>query len=258
MTLEFTGLRVINVENFGRRQRQRHRRAQGRPASAARCAPGRRPTRPRTKKDLRNVGPSISYKLRDAAGQAREFHNYMLPVDLGDGVPVFLLGMRDTPAEQLPLPARAGRRERQHGRLPAPARGAGRPGAARAGGARLRRARRPTRRGPSWRSSWRPPPPARWRCSPAPRRPRATAAAAGCRPSPSSSKPTCPRPSAPRAGEVLVRILNGALFELAQLTREQRRPGAAAARRAHPGLHDAGRAGAERRLLLSGARWPSS
>lgn len=52
-----------------------------------------------TKKNLRNVGPSISYKLRDAAGQAREFHNYMLPVDAGDGIPVFLLGVRETPSE---------------------------------------------------------------------------------------------------------------------------------------------------------------
>jgi cytochrome c biogenesis protein len=53
-----------------------------------------------SKKELRNIGPSISYKLRDAAGQAREFNNYMLPVDMGDGVPVFLLGMRETPADQ--------------------------------------------------------------------------------------------------------------------------------------------------------------
>jgi cytochrome c biogenesis protein len=51
------------------------------------------------KKDLRNVGPSVSYKLRDGAGQAREFNNYMLPVDMGDSVPVFLLGMRETPSE---------------------------------------------------------------------------------------------------------------------------------------------------------------
>jgi cytochrome c biogenesis protein len=49
------------------------------------------------KKNLRNVGPSVSYKLRDAAGQAREFQNYMLPVDLGEGVPLFLLGVRENP-----------------------------------------------------------------------------------------------------------------------------------------------------------------
>jgi cytochrome c biogenesis protein len=46
------------------------------------------------KRTLRNVGPSVTYKLVDAAGQRREFHNYMLPVDL-DGQRVFLAGMRD-------------------------------------------------------------------------------------------------------------------------------------------------------------------
>ncbi len=47
-------------------------------------------------KDLKNVGPSFQYKLRDANGQAREYHNYMLPVD-ADGNQVFLAGMRDSP-----------------------------------------------------------------------------------------------------------------------------------------------------------------
>jgi cytochrome c biogenesis protein len=42
--------------------------------------------------------PVDHYKLRDASGQAREFHNYMLPVEL-DGQRVFLLGLRDTPQE---------------------------------------------------------------------------------------------------------------------------------------------------------------
>ena len=50
-------------------------------------------------KEIRNVGPSIGYKLRDAAGQAREFNNYMLPVDTGDGLPMFLFGVRDSPAQ---------------------------------------------------------------------------------------------------------------------------------------------------------------
>jgi cytochrome c biogenesis protein len=61
-----------------------------------------------SRKELRNVGPSINYKLRDASGQAREFHNYMEPIDLGEGVPVFLMGLRETPAEEfryLRLPA---------------------------------------------------------------------------------------------------------------------------------------------------------
>jgi cytochrome c biogenesis protein len=54
-----------------------------------------------TQKELRNVGPSVSYKLRDSAGQAREFHNYMLPVktDQNENAPaVYLLGVRETPA----------------------------------------------------------------------------------------------------------------------------------------------------------------
>ncbi|NCW77621.1 MAG: cytochrome c biogenesis protein ResB [Oxalobacteraceae bacterium] len=50
-------------------------------------------------KDLKNVGPSVQYKLRDKNGQAREFNNYMLPVTI-DGAEVFLAGLRDSPAEQ--------------------------------------------------------------------------------------------------------------------------------------------------------------
>jgi cytochrome c biogenesis protein len=59
-------------------------------------------------KELRNVGPSVSYKLRDAAGQAREFNNYMQAIDAGDGNLVFLLGMRENPGDAyryLRLPA---------------------------------------------------------------------------------------------------------------------------------------------------------
>ncbi|MBF4499649.1 cytochrome c biogenesis protein ResB, partial [Vibrio vulnificus] len=36
--------------------------------------------------------------LRDAAGQAREFQNYMAPVQI-DGQTLFLLGVRDNPNE---------------------------------------------------------------------------------------------------------------------------------------------------------------
>jgi cytochrome c biogenesis protein len=101
MTLEFTGLRVINVENLG-----------GNPAGAAgtdvrkvdlvgslqeHLGSG---AKGNGKKELRNVGPSVSYKLRDAAGQAREFNNYMVPVEL-DGVRVFLVGARDKPEQEM-------------------------------------------------------------------------------------------------------------------------------------------------------------
>lgn len=50
---------------------------------------------------MRNIGSSVGYKPRDASGQAREFQNYMLPVDTGEGQPVFLLGVRENPAEEL-------------------------------------------------------------------------------------------------------------------------------------------------------------
>jgi cytochrome c biogenesis protein len=99
MTLEYTGLRVINVENMSDPSRSGAdprkvdlRDSIGQHLGAA--------NKTNAKKELRNIGPSISYKLRDAAGQAREFNNYMLPVDMGDGVPVFLLGMRANPADQ--------------------------------------------------------------------------------------------------------------------------------------------------------------
>jgi cytochrome c biogenesis protein len=50
-------------------------------------------------KDLKNVGPSVQYKLRDKTGQAREYLNYMQPIKM-DGADVFLAGMRDTPSDQ--------------------------------------------------------------------------------------------------------------------------------------------------------------
>jgi len=104
LTLEYTGLRVINVENFsanavggaGSASGVDVRKVDLRDSLNARMGAA---NKVKGNKDLRNVGPSITYKLRDAAGQAREFHNYMLPVDMGDGAPVFLMGLRDTPSE---------------------------------------------------------------------------------------------------------------------------------------------------------------
>jgi cytochrome c biogenesis protein len=100
MSLEFTGLRVINVENMSGNgtggQGVDVRKVDLRSAIDQRMGAGNNTTETT---ELRNVGPSVSYKLRDAAGQAREYNNYMLPVDAGDGVPVFLLGMRENPSE---------------------------------------------------------------------------------------------------------------------------------------------------------------
>jgi cytochrome c biogenesis protein len=98
LVVEYTGLRVINVENFASDKTASTdvRKVDLRTSIDASLGAANKTT---TKKELRNVGPSVSYKLRDAAGQAREFNNYMLPVDMGDGASVFLLGMRETPAQ---------------------------------------------------------------------------------------------------------------------------------------------------------------
>ena len=98
LTLEFTGLRVINVENMSEAAPSGAdpRKVDLRSSIDARLGAANKTT---SRKELRNIGPSVSYKLRDASGQAREFNNYMLPVDMGDGVPLFLLGLRDTPSE---------------------------------------------------------------------------------------------------------------------------------------------------------------
>nr|WP_105530523.1 cytochrome c biogenesis protein ResB [Solimicrobium silvestre] len=49
-------------------------------------------------KDLKNVGASVQYKLRDKNGQAREFNNYMQSVKMDDSW-VFLAGVRESPSE---------------------------------------------------------------------------------------------------------------------------------------------------------------
>lgn len=99
LTLEFTGLRVINVENLGGgegggtdvRKVDLVDSLDGHLGSGAKV---------RNKRELRNVGPSVSYKLRDASGQAREYNNYMLPIEL-DGQRVFLAGARDKPEDSM-------------------------------------------------------------------------------------------------------------------------------------------------------------
>lgn len=96
-TLEVTNLRTINVENFGRAEEGVDARKvdlQHTLQSSLGSAQSK------TDKQLRNVGPSITYKLRDSAGQAREFNNYMQPVDAEKGgVPEFLFGVRSASAQ---------------------------------------------------------------------------------------------------------------------------------------------------------------
>jgi len=94
-TLEFAGLRVINVENLGAGSDGNGgvdvRKVDLGDALGQHLGSGAKSS---GTKSLHNVGPSFSYRLRDAAGQAREFNNYMLPVEL-DGQKVFLAGVRE-------------------------------------------------------------------------------------------------------------------------------------------------------------------
>ena len=102
LTLEYTALRLINVENFGATDAGAAAGMDVRGVNLGQAIDSRlgAANKTREQKELRNVGPSITYKLRDAAGQAREFHNYMLPIKVDpapDSAPVFLLGVRETP-----------------------------------------------------------------------------------------------------------------------------------------------------------------
>ncbi|TFY99593.1 cytochrome c biogenesis protein ResB [Ramlibacter rhizophilus] len=221
LTLEYTGLRVINVENFSGDAAASGtdvRSVDLRSSIESRLGAGNKTV---TQRELRNVGPSVTYKLRDAAGQAREFHNYMLPVNLGEGVPLYLMGVRDTPAENF-----------RYLRIPADEKGE------LDGFLRLRDALRdPRLRAEAVRRF------ATQATDPA--RPelveQLTASAsraldlfAGAAPVSPGGQATgglqaisafmeanVPEAERPRAGEVVVRILNGSLFELAQLSRER-------------------------------------
>lgn len=101
-TIEWSGFRPFNVENMAQsgddlravtKSKSLNQRLSDDLSShlgnAAKSA---------VKKDLRNVGPSVQYKLRDKTGQAREFSNYMQSIKVDDAY-VFLAGVRDTPDE---------------------------------------------------------------------------------------------------------------------------------------------------------------
>ncbi len=221
LTLEFTALRTINVENFGDvvgapgsgvdvRKVDLRESVESRLGAANKTV---------TKKELRNVGPSVSYKLRDAAGQAREFHNYMLPVDTGDGVPVFLLGVRENPSDpfrylRVPADEQSSMEEfmRLYAALGDPV---AREEAVRRYVALAVEPSRPELAAQLSQSAL-----------------RALALFAGSNGPDGKTlgglqaisdfmEANVPEAERSRAGEVLVRILNGALFELAQLTRER-------------------------------------
>ncbi|MCL5061281.1 MAG: cytochrome c biogenesis protein ResB, partial [Candidatus Thermoplasmatota archaeon] len=98
-TLEFTDFRPFNIENMG---------GEIEAPGDAMSVLGGSPVS--DNRHLRNVGPSFQFKLRDARGQAREFSNYMLPLEL-DGRWYLMSGVRESPNESfryLRMPLDAG------------------------------------------------------------------------------------------------------------------------------------------------------
>lgn len=100
-SVEWSGFRPFNVENTaqgndvravskGQSFNQQFAATLGKASGAA--------AKLDANKDLKNVGPSVQYKLRDHTGQAREFMNYMQPVTL-EGSQVYLAGVRANPSE---------------------------------------------------------------------------------------------------------------------------------------------------------------
>jgi cytochrome c biogenesis protein len=232
LTLEYTALRVINVENFGGGSGLTGsgtdvRKVDLRQALDSRLGAANKTV---TQKELRNVGPSVSYKLRDAAGQAREYQNYMLPVkmDAAADVPaVYLMGVRETPAEafqylRIPVDAEGGmstflrlraaladpaQRERAVRRYAIRAVGSDKPELVRQLGESASRGLA-LFAGVSLDGA-----PASGATG--------SKTPAGLQAISNFMEVNVPEAERERAGDVLIRILNGVLFELTQMTREQ-------------------------------------
>ena len=112
-TLEFTDFRAFNVEdmrgNEGGQGDEGEAAPRGMDKLQRHLGSGAKGAEVR---DLRNIGPSFTFKLRDPAGQAREFHNYMLPIEQG-GRWFLYTGLRDAQADafrymRIPLDERGG------------------------------------------------------------------------------------------------------------------------------------------------------
>jgi len=111
-TIEFADFRAINVENVSNGSGANDARGVAahrtlKEAFDERLGSGAKSSKPL---DLHNVGPSVQYKVRNKDGQALEYNNYMLPVDV-NGERMFLAGMRmnpDDPFRYLRIPADAG------------------------------------------------------------------------------------------------------------------------------------------------------
>jgi cytochrome c biogenesis protein len=101
LAVDFTGLRVINVEDLGATKDPQPKSIVAEVAAVTGSG-ARAPN-----KNLHNVGPSVQYRVVGDDGQSHDFNQYMLPVKL-DGFPVFLMGTRDDasqPYRYLRIPA---------------------------------------------------------------------------------------------------------------------------------------------------------
>lgn len=92
LEVDFSGLRVINVENLAGDVEPQPKAMMEHVASVTGSAAGVK------NENLRNVGPSVQYRIVGRDGQAHEYTNYMLPMEL-DGSMVFLAGVRETAAQ---------------------------------------------------------------------------------------------------------------------------------------------------------------
>lgn len=218
LTIEFTGLRAINVENMQAAESGTDvRRVDLVDSLQSHLGSG---AKVRTEKALRNVGASVSYKLRDTAGQAREFNTYMSPVEI-DGQRLFLAGVRDNPSEAF-----------RYLRIPVDERdGLGRwmalSGALREPAARTAAAERYARRAtPDDKPAMQP--------QLALMSTRALDLFAGAVPPEAGETPlgglpalsrylekTIPEAERERVSEVMLRVLSGSLYELANMNREK-------------------------------------
>jgi len=87
LAVDLTALRVFNVENLVTNPDPQPRGVREHVAAVTGSAIAA------NNEHLRNIGPSVQYRITDRSGQSYEFHQYMLPVML-DGQAVFLAGVR--------------------------------------------------------------------------------------------------------------------------------------------------------------------
>ncbi|MGB6103410.1 MAG: cytochrome c biogenesis protein ResB [Pusillimonas sp.] len=92
LKIEFSGLRVINVEDLSGDAEPQPKAVMDHVAAVTGSAAGAR------NDHLQNVGPSVQYRIIGEDGQSYEYTNYMLPMML-DGSLVFLAGVRESEAQ---------------------------------------------------------------------------------------------------------------------------------------------------------------